>query len=96
MSNEIQFVVPGEPVGKGRARAVKRGKFIAHYTPEKTVNYESLIAHSAMVAMDGKSLLDGAVSVVLDIRVSIPKSMSKKTQGMCFRWHTRSNQEAGY
>lgn len=80
MTNELQFTVPGEPVGKGRARAAKRGKFITMYTPEKTANYEGLIAHSAMVAMAGRDLLTEAAEVELDIRVSIPKSMSKKNR----------------
>ncbi len=76
MTNELQFTVPGEPVGKGRARAAKRGKFITMYTPEKTANYEGLIAHAAMVAMSGRALFLGAVAVHLDIKLSIPKSMS--------------------
>ena len=80
MTFEIQFVVPGEPVAKGRAKAAKKGKFITIYTPEKTVNYEGLIAHSAMVAMAGRDLLTEAAEVELDIRVSIPKSMSKKNR----------------
>lgn len=78
MTNELQFTVPGEPVGKGRARAAKRGKFITMYTPDKTANYEGLIAHAAMIAMNGRSLIMGAVSVELDIRVSIPASWSMK------------------
>lgn len=80
MKNELIFTVPGEPVGKGRARAAKRGKFITMYTPIKTANYEGLIAHAAMVAMAGRTLLTQAAEVELDIRVSIPKSMSKKNR----------------
>lgn len=80
--NEVQFVVPGQPVGKGRARAARRGKFITMYTPEKTANYESLVAHAAHVAMAGKSLISGAVSVDLDIRLQIPASWSKKRKEM--------------
>jgi Holliday junction resolvase RusA-like endonuclease len=80
--NEIQFVVPGQPVGKGRARAARRGNFITMYTPEKTANYESLVAHAAHVAMAGKSLISGAVAVDLDIRLQIPASWSKKRKEM--------------
>ena len=85
MVNELQFTVPGEPVGKGRARAAKRGKFITIYTPEKTANYEGLIAHAAMIAMFGRPLLMGPVSVELDIRVSIPGSWSMKRKAAAVR-----------
>ena len=77
---EITFTVPGNPVGKGRAKAARRGKFITMYTPAKTVNYEGLVAHAAHIAMAGRSLIAGAVSVELDIRLQIPASWSKKKQ----------------
>jgi len=76
--SEIIFTVPGQPVGKGRAKAARRGKFITMYTPEKTVNYESLVAHAAHIAMGGRELIQGAVSVELDIRLPIPESWSIK------------------
>ncbi len=82
MTTEIQFVVPGQPVAKARPKAARRGKFITMYTPIKTVNYEGLVAHSASVAMAGRSLIQGAVSVELDIRLQIPESWSKKKQKM--------------
>ena len=82
---DLHFVVPGDPVGKGRARAAKRGKFITLYTPEKTANYEGLIAHAAMVAMAGRGLFLGAVAVELDIRVKIPASWSLKRKAAAVR-----------
>lgn len=48
------------------------------YTPAKTVNYEGLVAHAAAFAMVGKDLIQGAVSVELDIRLQIPESWSSK------------------
>ena len=30
----INFVIPGQPVAKGRARAFRRGNYIGHYSPE--------------------------------------------------------------
>lgn len=76
--NEVQFVVPGQPVAKGRPKFARRGKFVSTYSPEKTVNYEGLVAHTASVAMAGRGLIHGAVSVDLDIRLQIPESWSKK------------------
>ena len=78
--NEIVFTVPGQPVAKGRPKAARRGKFITMYTPEKTANYESLVAHIAHLAMSGRTLINGPVSVDLDIRLQIPHSWSKKKQ----------------
>lgn len=80
--NKVCFTVPGQPVGKARPKAARRGNFITMYTPKKTVNYESLVAHSAYMAMNGRSMFVEAVSVELDIRVQIPESWSKKKQMM--------------
>lgn len=85
MTTEIQFVVPGQPVAKGRPKAARRGKFITMYTPEKTVNYEGLVAHSAMIAMAGRDLIQGAVSVELDIRLPIPESWSLKKKAQAIQ-----------
>ena len=37
--------VLGEPLGKQRPRYTSYGGFVRTYTPQKTINYESLIAH---------------------------------------------------
>lgn len=82
---EVMFVIPGQPIGKGRPKVDARGKFARVYTPEKTANYEGLVAHSAQAAMNGRSLFLGAVAVQLDIRCPIPASWSLKRQGMASR-----------
>lgn len=77
----ISFTVPGTPVGKGRPKVASRGgRFAQLYTPEKTANYEGLVAHSGQVAMNGRDLIAGAVSVRLDIRLPVPASWSKRRQ----------------
>jgi Holliday junction resolvase RusA-like endonuclease len=40
---QLEFTVPGKPVGKGRPRFKNVGGFTKTYTPEDTVNYEALI-----------------------------------------------------
>jgi len=78
----ISFVVPGEPVGKGRPRVSARNGFACMYTPGKTANYEGLIALAGKEAMGERALLEGPVLVELRILLSIPQSMSKKRKFM--------------
>lgn len=81
MSNVIKFTVPGAPVGKGRPKVSTRGgKFAKMYTPEKTANYETLVAMAAQQAMVGRTLLSGPVEVQMAILLPIPASWSKKKQ----------------
>ena len=43
-NNVIYFKIPGEPKGKGRPRAARRGRYISVYTPKGTKDQESLIS----------------------------------------------------
>lgn len=76
----IEFTVPGQPVAKGRARACKRGNFIAHYTPEKTASYENLVKLYAQKEMGTNPITELPVSMDIEIYLEIPKSFSKKKQ----------------
>ena len=79
----VNFTVEGNPVGKQRARYVKRGNFVSAYTPEKTRTYESLIKEAAIKAMGSSEPLETPVTLYLYIRVPIPKSYSKKRIKAC-------------
>ena len=83
MSMMITFKVDANPVGKQRARYVKRGNFVQAYTPEKTRTYETLIRDSAIEAMGSSEPLETPVNLYLYIRVPIPKSYSKKKVEDC-------------
>lgn len=74
----ITFTIPGNPVAKGRARSFIRNGRIGHHTPEKTVNYESLVALAAQSAMKGGALMDGPVQLYVAAHFAIPKSWSNK------------------
>lgn len=76
----VTFVVPGQPVAKGRARFAKRGNFVQTYTPEKTANYESLVKLCSGQAMAGHAPFAGPVILHLDVVMAIPSSWSKKKQ----------------
>lgn len=74
----VSFFVPGQPVGKGRPRAAKRGSHIQLYTPEKTASYENLVATAAHGSMRGAEPIKGACHVDMDIRLMVPMSWSAK------------------
>lgn len=76
----VEFTVPGQPQGKGRARVGKVGRFARMYTPAKTVAYESLVSMAAHQAMQGRPLILGPVDVHLDIYLAVPASWSQKKQ----------------
>lgn len=76
----IEFTVPGQPQGKGRPRVGKIGQHARLFTPAKTVAYEGLVAHAAQVAMAGRDMLLGAVTVRMAIACQVPESWSGKKQ----------------
>lgn len=74
----VSFIVEGKPVAKARARAFRMGNKIGHYTPEKTVTYESFVRLCAAREMVGREPFDGALALTIVIFLEIPKSWSKK------------------
>jgi Holliday junction resolvase RusA-like endonuclease len=76
---ELQFIVPGEPRGKGRPR-FGNGRT---YTDAKTVAYEKLIACRAAEAMPCPAVAT-PVKVRIDIYKGVPKSwtMAKRRRAL--------------
>lgn len=74
---KFRFTVPGEPVGKGRPRVVRRGGFTQTYTPEKTASYENLVKLEFQ-RQGGRMLKDGPVFLSIQAWYGIPKSVSKR------------------
>lgn len=83
----IRFVVPGQPVAKGRPRLTVRGGHARAYTPAKTVAYEGLIALAGSEAMAGATPYAGPLAVEATAVFSIPPSWSKKKREAAY-WHT--------
>ena len=78
MTFMLTYIVYGEPVGKGRPRFARRGKFTSTYTPQKTKTYEDEIRMMAKAAMGASEPLDTPMTVAIYIRVGIPASYSKQ------------------
>ena len=73
----LKFAVPGEPQGKGRARAFRTKSGVGHFTPERTRSYEAIIRSIAAEAMGTLTPVEGPVSMRLRAFFSAPKSLKK-------------------
>lgn len=79
----IEFEVPGDPIGKKRARVYRNKKSgVVHgVTPEKTVKYESNVRYAAISAYEGQPF-EGEVYVAIVAYMKIPKNWRQKKQKM--------------
>ena len=74
-----EFIVYGEPRGKGRPRFSNRGGFVKAYTPGKTVLYENLVRTEYVRQCEGTFFKEGVpLGMLLTVYLPIPKSASKK------------------
>lgn len=75
----INFIVVGEPKGKGRPRFVNRGGFVKTYTDKGTVAYENLVRLSYREKYDTMAFnKDDMIRCKIVAYYPIPKSTSKK------------------
>ena len=72
----IELVIPSKPFGKQRPRI---GKFGA-YTPQKTINYETLVKYTFITKYPDFKPFEGAVSIDVLAVFAPPKSYRKKKQ----------------
>lgn len=76
---KILLTIPGQPIGKARARTTKAG---FAYTPMKTVNYETLIKELFAIKYPDFTPIEGPVRMTLDAWMKMPKASKKKTNAM--------------
>lgn len=75
------FDVPGQPQGKGRAKAFRLGNHIKMHTPEKTVAYENWVKQCALKTVeDDFTPTDKPLVAVVRMYYQKPKSGSKAVQ----------------
>ena len=82
MTFQMNFMVEGTPIGKGRPKFARRGNFVSTYTPTKTRNYEDIIRAAATQAMTEPPITT-PIAVFVYIAVPVPASASKKRRGNC-------------
>ena len=78
-TQKVMFVVPGEPIGKGRPRFRQAGQYTQTYSPKQTVNYEALV-RLEYHAQCGNHVFcqDAALGMRITAYKPIPKSTSKR------------------
>ena len=84
MSEPLTFSFEGTPVSKGRPRtrvipaSRVRPAFAHIYTDEKTQRFERQLARVAALAMRGRDIFEGPISVSMRFRFEPPKSATKR------------------
>lgn len=68
----IEFVIPGVPVAKARARTVRRKNNVWSFTPAKTIKYENHVMKCAS-HYSPKTLIDFPVKVTCEFHIPKPK-----------------------
>ncbi len=85
----LDIKVPGKPVGKGRPRFAKAGRFVRVYTDEKTATWEDRAARAMRIAyVDGHGLaspLDEPVTVTVAAVCKRPGSRPAWMTGEAWR-----------
>ena len=79
----VEFIIAGEPHGKGRPRVVSRNGFTKAYTPQETASYENLVRVEYELQTRRYKFSNGSfIEMVIEAYYSIPKSVSKKRRAM--------------
>ena len=71
----VDLCILGEPLGKQRPRYSAYNGIVRTYTPQKTINYESLIAHEYNEKY-GKLLFEHDIPIKLVVKAYYPLSKS--------------------
>lgn len=80
-AEEIQIIIPGEPVGKGRPRFSVVAGHAKAFTPKKTRDYEELIKWHYVQQNPGKRFdKEDALSIFILAEMGIAPSNSKTVQ----------------
>lgn len=85
MSDTIRLLITGEPVAKGRGRAVNTPKGIRVFTPTKTRSFEADVKATARTVMGNRPPVDGPLELRIRAVFSIPQSWPRWKREMALR-----------
>lgn len=74
---EKHLLLEIDPVAKGRPKFARRGKFVATYTPAKTINFERAL-QSLVRAQYKQAPQEGALEVGIIFYIKRPKTCKNK------------------
>jgi len=75
-TDTLTVELSGAPMGKERVRFVKTtGRT---FTPERTLTFEARLAHAAQIAMAGRALFEGPLTMIVEAFMPIAASKPKK------------------
>lgn len=95
--NLVRFEIPGEPGAKARPKFSTQGGFVRAITPEKTVNYETLVKLEFQSQCPGVFFdHDKALGMLVYARRSTPKSASKRKVDQMIRGIIRPGKKPDY
>lgn len=89
----IEFIVPGQPVPKGRPKFARRGKGVVAYTPAKTAAYESIVQKAAEAAMMGREPSARPIKLVVNLALEVPASWSNKRRALALAGQIRATKK---
>ena len=75
VTKKLEFIVPGDPVSKGRPRFTRSGHA---YTPEATTRFENLVRVSFSEQYPNHVPLDLPIGLVVHSYFRVPASWSRK------------------
>lgn len=78
----IDFVVEGEPVGQGRPRFARHGRYVQTYDPPKSKKYKALVAQKLKQVYFNHPI-EKAVKIEIKAYFGVPKSYTKKRKLAC-------------
>jgi|TARA_R110000823_G_scaffold268056_1_gene388016 Holliday junction resolvase RusA-like endonuclease len=85
---DIELVIPGSPIGKGRPRGTAAGGFVRLYTPKKTADWERSAALIARNAWCRAPLDSCPIEVEIVAVFHRPKRLLRKKDPECRVVHT--------
>lgn len=78
----IEFTIPGKPVGQGRPRFSRHGRFVQTYDPPKSRQYKAKAIQYEQTIYSGQPL-ESDLKVTVRAYFEVPKSYTKKRRTAC-------------
>jgi Holliday junction resolvase RusA-like endonuclease len=79
-AQSIEFVIPGKPVAWQRVGGRLKTGVPVLFTRPQTRSYQSLVKYACAQKMNGAAMIEGPVTLSIEVIVEIPASWSQRKQ----------------